>query len=64
MDLAASPMDGVLTRGWYDCRPRGTSRRYLAADGLPPFCREPGLLETSLSLMRRLAKGWVGEVAS
>lgn len=64
MDLAASPIDGVLTAGRYDCGPRGPSERLLAIDGLPPFVIEPGLLKTSLSLMRRLAEGWVGEVPS
>ena len=64
MDLAASPMNGVLTPGRYDCRPAGASERWLALDGLPPFFKELGRLKVSLSLTRRLAEGWAGDVPS
>ena len=57
MDLAASPMDGVLTPGWLNCRPKCASERDLAADDIPPLFKEPGLVEASLPLMRRLAEG-------
>ena len=57
MDLAASLIDGVPTPDWLVWRLRGASGWYLAADGVPPFFREAGLLEASLSLMRRLAEG-------
>lgn len=57
MDLAASLIDGVPTPDWLVWRLRGASGWYFAADGVPPFSREAGLLEASLSLMRRLAEG-------